>query len=129
MGIHNWLRRVSQRAIEIRVLDRVELPGVVLRFDLDPHAFAVVVIFAPDKCFGDSLGNVSVDVFSVLAPAGDAVAVEFAKDIPLISLVRLHELAGWPSLHCFVQSCALILVLVVPVFLRREPFAFVAKVD
>lgn len=48
MGIHSRLRRVGQRAVEDGLLDRLELPAVVLAVDVDAQPIAVVVLLAPD---------------------------------------------------------------------------------
>lgn len=117
---------IGKSAVEDRFLDGIELPGVMLRFYVDPHPIAVVVLLAPDECFGGSVGEVGVDVFPAIGPAGDGVLRQLAKHVPLIRLVGLHELALRPSLHLFVELAFLIAGLAIPVHFDRVGYRLAA---
>lgn len=86
------------------------------------------MLLAPDECLGGVFGEVRVDVLPVFAPASDRMSFQLAEDVPLIRLVRLHELASRPSLHSLVQGGPLIFVLFVPVILWREPLTLIAVI-
>ena len=55
------------------MFDGIELPRVVLRFDVNPHPFAVVVLLELDEGFGSGVGEVGVYVYPLLVPPSDRV--------------------------------------------------------
>ncbi|MNL83240.1 hypothetical protein D3C87_2108380 [compost metagenome] len=72
MGIRNRLRRVGPRVVEDGLLDRLELPAVVLAADVDAQLL-VIVFLAGNEGFGGGIGEVGIHIDPLFLPAGDGV--------------------------------------------------------
>ncbi|MNC10689.1 hypothetical protein D3C75_583560 [compost metagenome] len=121
MGIHYWLRRVGQGAVEDRILDGFELPGVVLGFDVDAHP-AVVVFLASDERLGGVLGEVAIDDFPALLPSGHGVVFQRCENVPLIAYAQISKVAFALLLSRCVQRCLLAFISIFIALTRTESY-------